>query len=196
MAVNDLAAFVLAGGKSSRMGRDKAFLEFGGKTLLRRALDLAGSVTADVAIVGDKTKFSTFGKVVEDVYRDCGPLGGIHAALAHTSAPLSLVLAVDLPFVEPSFLALLVAWARETDAVVTVPRSSRGWEPLCAVYRREFAAHAHAALAAGKNKIDLLFASLKVRGVEEKEWQGAGFTAQMFCNVNTPEELRRALESK
>ena len=91
-------------------------MDFGGETLLERALNLAGSVTPEVVIVGEQVKFSRFGKVVEDVYRDCGPLGGIHAALAGTSAPLNLVLAVDMPFVQPGFLAMLAGLARETDA--------------------------------------------------------------------------------
>src|SRR5262249_12462932 len=76
-----LAAFIVAGGKSTRMGADKAFVVFDGLTLLDRMLDLARSATTDVHIVGDPAKFRDFAPVVEDVYRECGPLGGIHAAL-------------------------------------------------------------------------------------------------------------------
>ena len=67
-----VTAFVLAGGKSARMGMDKAFVEFEGGTLLVRALDLARSVTADVRIVGRREKFAAFAQVVEDVFWDCG----------------------------------------------------------------------------------------------------------------------------
>src|SRR6267378_5266072 len=77
----DVTAFILAGGKSTRMGTDKAFAALDGRTLLARALDLARSVAPDVRVVGDAAKFAAFAPVVEDVFRDCGPLGGIHAAL-------------------------------------------------------------------------------------------------------------------
>ena len=88
----DLTAFILAGGKSTRMGTDKAFVDYDGRTLLLRALDLARSVATDVRIVGSKEKFAAFGPVVEDIFRDCGPLGGIHAALRASPTELNLML--------------------------------------------------------------------------------------------------------
>src|ERR1700674_299348 len=89
----DVTAFILAGGKSTRMGADKAFVEYEGRTLLARTLDLARSVTAEVFIVGSKQKFAPFAPVVEDVFCDCGPLGGIHAALRASHTELNLMLA-------------------------------------------------------------------------------------------------------
>src|SRR5579863_3155258 len=123
----EVAAFVLAGGKSTRMGADKAFVMLDGRTLLARALDLARSVTKDVRIVGEAAKFSSFAPTVEDLFPGCGPLAGIHAALRASSAEWNLVLAVDVPFVSPELLAWLTARARDSKAVATVPRSSRGW---------------------------------------------------------------------
>ncbi len=190
--VNRLTAFVLAGGKSSRMGRDKAFLSWGQETLLSHALKLAGNVAASVGIIGDKEKFASCGSVVEDVYRDRGPLGGIHAALSSSTTELNLLLAVDLPLVKPQFLRYLVSQADENGATVTVPRAGNGWQPLCAVYRREFAAIAEQSLLAGKNKIDPLFAMVKTRVLEEQELDEQGFSAGMFRNLNTPEELDEA----
>ena len=69
-----LSAFILAGGRSSRMGSDKVFASLGGRSLLARALELARSVTSDVRIVGSAEKFATFAPVIEDVFTDCGPL--------------------------------------------------------------------------------------------------------------------------
>jgi molybdopterin-guanine dinucleotide biosynthesis protein A len=190
--VSDLAAFVLAGGKSTRMGRDKAFVEFDGKTLLLRALELVSAVAQEVGIVGDREKFSSFGPVIEDVYPERGPLGGIHAALASSKAEFNLMLAVDLPFVEPRFLDYLIAQASECKATVTVPRAGGGWQPLCAVYRREFAAVAERALIAGNHKIDLLFPTVEIRAIDEIELSKLGFSGSMFRNLNTPEELENA----
>ena len=190
--VDDVTAFVLAGGKSIRMGKDKAFLEFKGRILLARGLELAAGVAKEVRIVGDPSKFAAFGRVIEDIYCEHGPLGGIHAALKSSSTELNLMLAVDLPFVEPNFLKHLVSVARNASAVVTVPRAGDGLQPLCAVYRRGFAEVAEQSLAQGKNKIDALFAVVETRILGQEELSGAGFSGRMFNNLNTPEEFQKA----
>ncbi len=188
----DVAAFVLTGGKSTRMGADKAFLELEGRTLLARALDVARASVPDVRIVGDAARFAAFAPVVEDVFPGCGPLGGIHAALRASTADLNLMLAVDMPFVTPELARSLVAWARKSEALVTVPRVGGGWQPLCAVYRRAFADVAEKALRAGRYKIDALFAEDRTQVVAEQELVAAGFSPDMFRNLNTQEELEAA----
>lgn len=185
----DLAAFILAGGKSTRMGRDKAFVEFHGRTLLEGALDLARSVSADVRIVGDPAKFAAMAPVVEDVFPGCGPLGGIHAALRASSSDLNFILAVDMPFVSISFLHDLIERARNSPAIVTVPRAGRGFQPLCAVYRRAFADTAENALKRGRYKIDASFAIEYTQVITEDELKEKGFPPEIFRNLNTPEEL-------
>jgi molybdopterin-guanine dinucleotide biosynthesis protein A len=189
---SDVTIFVLAGGKSTRMGTDKAFVAFEGRTLLARSLDLARSVTSDVRVVGSREKFGPFAPVVEDLFRDCGPLGGIHAALLAARTKLNVMLAVDMPFVSRAFLEYLIDKARDApDTTVVVPRCEGGRQPLCAVYRREFAAAAENALRAGRNKIDLLFDGVQTRVIDQKELENAGFAANIFRNLNTPEELER-----
>jgi len=187
-----VTAFVLAGGKSSRMGSDKAFLQLGDETLLSRALLTAGAVAGEVRIVGNARKFAAFGEVIEDAYRGQGPLGGIHAALSSSPTELNLVLAVDLPFVGREFLQYLLLRAHESDAIVTVPRAGGGLQPLCAAYRCGFAEVAERSLRAGNNKIDSLFATVQTCVIEEDELVRAGFSAEMFRNLNTPEDLEKA----
>ncbi|MGA9040297.1 MAG: molybdenum cofactor guanylyltransferase [Terriglobales bacterium] len=195
--MENATAFILAGGKSSRMGADKAFLELGGRTLLARALELAKTVAAQVQLVGDKAKFAPFGTVVEDIYPGRGPLGGIHAALMSTTTDFNLMLAVDLPFIGPQFLMYLLSEAQRTKAVVTVARTGGGFQPLCAVYRKEFADVAEQALQAGNNKIDSLFRRVNTRVIDEEELAKAGFDIRIFQNLNTPEDWDRAkLESR
>jgi molybdopterin-guanine dinucleotide biosynthesis protein A len=189
--------FVLAGGKSSRMGEDKAFLEFGGQTLLVRALNVLGGVCDRVGIVGDPSKFANCGaakveSVVADIFPGCGPLAGIQSALAHSSTDLNLMLAVDMPFVTPELLTFLLAAAENTDAVVTLPRTVKGFQPLCAVYRRDFCVVAEQALRAGKYKIDAAFSGVALRIVEDAELTAAGFSERSFFNVNTQEDRREA----
>lgn len=171
------------------MGSDKAFLQLDGRTLLARALEVVRAITPDFHIVGSRAKFELFGPVVEDVFGDRGPLGGIHAALSSSDKDLNLVLAVDIPQVDARFLEFLVRRARENRAVVTVPRAGGGWQPLCAVYRPRFREIAEQALTQGRNKIDPLFERVSLAVIEESDLKKAGFSANMFRNLNTPEEF-------
>lgn len=189
----DLTAFVLAGGHSSRMGSDKAFVELEGKPLLTRMLALASAVALEVRIVGSKSKFGDYGRVIEDEFPDHGPLAGIHAALRSSSTDLNLILAVDMPFLEMDFLRYLAEQAAaKQSAVVTLPRAQGNWQTLCAVYRKPFLPIAEDALREGKNKIDPLFSKVEVRAIEEAELRKQNFSPAMFRNLNTPEELQQA----
>ena len=178
-------------------GVDKAFLEFGGQTLLDRALSAMSEICDSVRIVGDPARFAKYGSVVADIFPGCGPLAGIHAALVHSPAELNLMLAVDMPFVSRELLAFLFAAAADAEnhAIITVPRTSKGFQPLCAVYRREFSIAAEQALRAGKYKIDAAFPSVRIRVIEEAELAAAGFSEQSFFNVNTPQD-RLAAEGR
>jgi molybdopterin-guanine dinucleotide biosynthesis protein A len=201
---SDVTVFILAGGKSTRMGADKAFVVLGGadrdgcgldgRTLLARALELGRAVTSDVRIVGDAAKFAAFAPVVEDVFRDCGPLGGIHAALRASPSELNLMLAVDVPFLSSALLQYLIERARSSAATVTVPQARGRRQPLCAVYAREFAEVAERALREGRYKIDALFEAVGTQVISEEELEAAGFSAKMFRNLNTREEVEAARE--
>ena len=185
-----LAGFVLAGGKSSRMGEDKASLRLQGQTLLDIACRKLLAITPDVFIVGSRKRFGA--EAIEDIFPNRGPLGGIHAALATGHAALNLVMAVDLPFVEEKFLDYLIREAKVSDAAVIVPRTAAGWQPLCGVYRQSFLMPAEDALSAGRNKIDALFNDVPVRIIDEEELRRAGFELKMFDNLNTPGDFANA----
>jgi molybdopterin-guanine dinucleotide biosynthesis protein A len=178
------------------MGADKASLPWEGRTLLAHALGLIQPLCTEVSIVGSPDKFSGFGRVVEDRFVDRGPLAGIHAALRSSGEDLNLLLAVDMPFVEERFLEYLLAQAAASRAIVTVPRTLAGWQPLCAVYSREFADIAESALRLGRNKIDPLFADIDLRVIQENELRNYGFPTGMFRNLNTAEEFEQARRSE
>ena len=127
-------AFVLAGGQSSRMGVDKAFLELDGKPLVRRMLELARAVTPVTRIIGNVEKFRAYAEVVDDEFSGCGPLAGIHAALQVSEEELNLILAVDMPFVTAELLQYLVQQAAANDAVQSLlePLRSLGGEATAA----------------------------------------------------------------
>lgn len=192
LAVNpiaNVAAFILAGGQSTRMGTDKAFLQLNGRTLLERALALTQSVTPNVAIIGQQSKFSAYAAVVEDIFPNCGPLAGIHAGLKASAYEWNLILAVDLPFVSQEVLQFLIAKAASHQAIVTAPRTSEGWQPLCAIYRREFAKRAEQALRESRYKIDALFEPSTTQAISLEDLEVAGFSLALFRNLNTPQDL-------
>jgi molybdenum cofactor guanylyltransferase len=191
----DLTAFILAGGKSTRMGADKAFVILGGQTLLARALNITHSITPNVRIVGDPAKFAAVAPTVADIFPNCGPLGGIHAALRSSQTDLNLILAVDVPFVSPALLQYLIQRARNNAASVTVAQTGGGYQPLCAIYRRKFVEAAEQSLQAGRYKIDALFAPTSTQIITQEELGRAGFSPNQFRNLNTQQELADASKS-
>src|ERR1700758_4033563 len=166
---NDVSAFILAGGKSTRMGTDKAFVMFEGRTLLSRMLEVARTLTPNVRIVGSAAKYAELAPVVEDLFPGCGPLAGIHAALRATQTDLNAILAVDVPFVSAELLEYLLSRVRSSGVTVMLPHAAGGLQPLCAVYRREFADVAEKALRAGRYKIDALFDETSTQIIQEQE---------------------------
>ena len=186
--MNDGSVFVLAGGRSSRMGSDKALLQIGGMSLLQIALAKAREVSPSTIIVGSHDRYAQYGEVIEDIIPGCGPLGGIHAALSSTISELNLILSVDMPLMSSDFLRWLLEFAAACEESAIVPAAQGRTQPLCAVFRRTGVTQVENALRTGEYKIDRLFSSLPTRVVAETEWRAAGFLPDIFRNVNTPGE--------
>jgi molybdenum cofactor guanylyltransferase len=187
-----LTGFVLTGGKSSRMGTDKALLRLpDGATLLEHSVAVLSSVASEVRIIGSRKKYgdaTTAAMIVEDIYPDRGPLGGIHAAVMSSHTELNLVLAVDTPAVTPTLLDYLVDRAEASDALVVVPEIEGRHQPLCAVYRKDFHRLAQQSLEVGQNKVDRAFDAASTLVLRQDELEAAGFSADLFRNLNTVEE--------
>src|ERR1700754_3091471 len=94
-----IGAYILAGGRSMRMGRDKALLELAGKPLIQHAVIKLTRLTGDVNILSSRPELAQFATLVPDLHENCGPVGGLEAAFAHTRRDWMLVLPVDMPFV-------------------------------------------------------------------------------------------------
>jgi molybdopterin-guanine dinucleotide biosynthesis protein A len=116
-----ISAFVLAGGKSSRMGQDKALLMLAGQPLIVHALSVLRTAGLSPAIAGARSGLSQFAEVISDPSPDLGPLAGICAALESTEANFSVFLPVDLPLLTPELIVYLVHRAQVTGAAVTIP---------------------------------------------------------------------------
>ena len=148
-------AFVLAGGRSTRMGQDKVLLPLAGRSLLQIALDKVRILPLAAAprIVAVRSDLSSHAAVISDLQPGCGPLGGLEAALTASARPLNVFLPVDIPLLPAHFLFWMLERAETTGAVMTVPRIN-GWpQPLCAVYHRDLLGHITASLGAGNYKV-------------------------------------------
>jgi molybdopterin-guanine dinucleotide biosynthesis protein A len=189
---SDVTGFVLAGGRSSRMGSNKALLDFAGRPLIEHAKIILEAVCGKVFILGQRSLYGRFGQCYEDVYPDCGPLGGIHAALLNSSTEFSLITAVDTPFIKAEFLDYLVAQAVNSPGMVTAPCVTGKMQPLCTVFRSGFLQIAEAALKSGKFKVEPLFPRDQTLILGEAELDRFDLAADMFENLNTPEDLERA----
>lgn len=175
--------FVLTGGRSSRMGRDKPLLPFRGKTLVEHIAAEVREAAGSVTLVGGAERFRSLNlPAIADIKPDCGPLGGIVTALEFSTAEWNLVVACDMPAVSAGFLRSLLDDAERTGCECLVPVSPAGRiEPLCAVYRRTCLPELRRALDAGTRKMTDILEALNAvkRSVQE-----SGF----FRNLNTPEE--------
>lgn len=147
--------FVLAGGRSTRMGQDKALLRLSGRSLLDLALDKLRALPLAGAprIAAARSDLSAYAAVVGDLQPGCGPLSGIEAALAASAQPLNVFLPVDIPLLPPRFLLWMLQRAAITGALVTVPRVNGRPQPLCAVYHRDLLGRLSASLRAGEHKV-------------------------------------------
>jgi molybdenum cofactor guanylyltransferase len=173
--------FVLAGGRSSRMGRDKALMEMEGIRLVSRAAKVVAAAAGTATVIGDREKYGGLGYPVKpDIFRGCGPLAGIHAALAISRADWNLVLACDMPEVESAFLDQLLERAEHAGNDCLLPAGESGRpEPLCGVYHRRILPAIQQALEGGVRKMMDGLVGLRV---EVFPVTGPG----PFRNINTP----------
>src|SRR5258707_11145013 len=147
-----VTGFVLAGGKSSRMGTDKAELSLDGRTLLEHALTTVRAVCGEALIIGSRTRYGSFGPGYEDIFPDCGPLSGVHSALTHSQTEWNLIIAVDTPFLKPELLRYLIERASAVFDTVVAPKISGIFQPLCAGYLRKFLPNAGGGLKEWEKK--------------------------------------------
>ncbi len=183
-----LTGVVLCGGRSSRMGVDKATIRFEGTTLLARAVARLDEVCHPVLIAPGGTPARITGRPwIVDAVPDAGPLGGVVAALRTSPHRLMAVVAVDLPWMNPQLIRMLADLIGDHDAAVCEARG--GVEPLHAVYAISILAAAEAALAGPDRSLRGLISTANALHVPESEWRGAGISERFALNINTPEDL-------
>jgi len=202
---SSIAGYVLAGGGSTRFGRDKALVEVGGTPMLERMIELLRGVTNEVKIVSVSSKYAAFGaEIIQDRWPGEGPLGGIITALEDAAkspadCEWNLIVSCDMPFLTADWLRFLGERAAKSNAQVLLPHSPGGPEPLCACYRTDAAGALRAAFETGVRKVTDGLQHVSTEVLDEADWKRFDSAGRMFWNMNTAadyEEARRILEAE
>lgn len=196
-----VTAAILAGGRATRLdGADKSSLVVSGARIIERQLAALSGVAAEILMVscrGDvEEQCAALGiPVIRDAVAGAGPLGGLCTALESARHPWVLAVACDMPFVTSALFELLVS-AIDEDVDAVVPRSSKGLEPLCAVYARRTARVFRRRLEAGQWRLGDVMTEVRVREIPRDALAGLDDDGRLFENVNTPHDYARAREVK
>ena len=201
--------YVLAGGASSRFGRDKALVRIGATPLLLQIVQLAQTCASEVAVIAGAQKYADLGvklEIIDDQWPGEGPLGGIITALQHTAATdrsvqWNLILGCDMPLLTAEWLQFLVTHARESNKEIRVilPHSTHGPEPLCACYRTSAADPLKNVFNRGVRKVTQALKEVPTEVLDESVWKRFDSAGRLFWNMNTPadfEEAQRLWETK
>jgi len=200
----DAAGFVLAGGQSSRMGSDKALIELDGEPLVVHALNTLRNAGITATIAGARSDLSKYAPPIDDA--GLGPLSGICAALASTSAEFAVFLPVDMPLLPPSLIPVLLQHARLTQSAITVPSVNCFAQTFPCVIQRTALPTLQSELDSGNNgcfsafraaatHLDEPFTIITVENLVQAgqlEHPNNLPAALWFLNVNTPADLARA----
>jgi molybdopterin-guanine dinucleotide biosynthesis protein A len=192
----EIGCIVLAGGRGSRFGRDKAWLELKGQNLLQRQVANVGFLADEVIIVaaaGQKLPSLKTGvglRIVTDIASGHGPLIGIYTGLLNSTSLYNLVLACDMPFINNELIRYMINLATGFDAIVP---KWRGWiEPLHAIYSRRCLSAMKNCLTRGELKIDSFLAQVSVRYIDKTEIEPIDPQGLSFYNINTERDLEKA----
>lgn len=187
---SNMTVLILAGGKSSRFGSNKALAIFQGKSLLQKAIDLAESISQSILIIGDSALQQYTGhQVVPDIIPGRGPAGGIYTGLSLSKSPLNVVVAVDLPMISLTIIEYLITFSGKGYEAI-VPEENGQAQPLCAIYTLNYLDWMEKAVKTGKLKMKEIIN--RPLTYYPKIGENLPFySSLLFNNVNTPAELSK-----
>ena len=200
-----VVGYVLAGGGSTRFGRDKALVEIGGTPMLLRMGALLGDIAKDVQVIAAPQKYAALGIIgIGDRCEGQGPLAGIITALQTTEetgsgAEWNLIVGCDMPFLTREWLTYLAVRAQASGAEVVSPQSAQGLEPLCACWRTSAVRQLQNVFDGGVRKITEAMKRLRMEVVDAADWKRFDTAGRLFWNMNTAadyDEAKRILEAQ
>ena len=188
----ECSAIILAGGKSSRMGIDKALIPFKDRTLIESIADLLTPIFDEVLVVTNdplRYQFLKFDKLslVKDIFPRKGPLGGIHAGLTYMNNEYGFVTACDMPFIEGEVIIKMLKLVIGYDGLV--PKKGEYFQPLFAVYSKRCIEAIEKSLNNNNNRITAFYQDVDLRYLNWDELLKGCGSGSLFFNLNTPEDL-------
>lgn len=178
-----ITAIILAGGKSSRMGEDKAFLKVKAKTMIEHVIAAVKPITKDIIIIANDKKHEQFGyPVYKDLITNCGPLAGIYTGLTFSETTKNLIISCDIPMLSTQLLQSLIQHSEGYE--VCVPKNNHKLHPLIGVYSKSCLPVFEKELNNKQRKIQIA-----LQKVPLKVMDADNFDPQIFTNVNTKTEL-------
>jgi molybdopterin-guanine dinucleotide biosynthesis protein A len=192
----DITGIILSGGKSTRMGRNKAFITVESVPIIQRIHSVFTNLFNEIIVVTNEKNllFDLDATIHIDLVSGLGALGGLYTGLFYSSFPYSFCVACDMPFLKRKVIAYLIQQAENFDVVV--PRTQDGLQPLHALYSKNCLEPIKTTLDEGRSKIIDFYPRVRVRVIEEKEFLCFDPERNSFLNVNTPEELRSIVNGK
>jgi molybdopterin-guanine dinucleotide biosynthesis protein A len=191
ISTDTIAAFILAGGESRRMGTDKSQLTLDGKSFVEHVAAALAKISGEITVVGKPATDSTKLRQVPDVYPNWGALGGVHTALASTEAAWCLIVACDFPFVTADLFDRLASLREGYEAVAPVQSDSIP-QPLCALYQtKRCLARADELINSGERRPVALLQSVQTRWVPFAEIEDLPGAERFFENINTAADYER-----
>lgn len=190
--MREITGIILAGGESQRLGRNKALLELRGRSLLARVVARVRPLCTEVIVVGGPGVVAQVQRTrcVADIYPGHGALGGIHAGLQAARTEYNLVVACDMPFLNPDLVRYMIERLEGYDVVI--PRLGGLSEPLHAIYSRNCLGPIEQILTQGGGRIISFFPQVRLRYIEASEVDRFDPLHRSFFNINTAEDWRRA----
>ena len=189
--IQDITGVILAGGKSSRFGSNKALARWRGKSLIQYASDALEAVFSDCILITntpDEFEFLNM-PMIMDRFKNMGPLAGIHAALEHTARSWVFVVGCDMPALTPELISFLCGYAHD-DYEAVIPWLQAGPEPLCGLYHKTALDKIELQLKGNRPQVQELLDKLSVRKVKEEEVFTAVADLKVFLNVNREQDLK------
>jgi len=195
--ISPITIIILAGGKSSRIGlnKDKGKMKLLGVNLVDKVVSNILStglfLEKDILLIGPKKRFPNYKRVIEDIYPQKGPLGGIFTGLYNSKTFYNLVIGYDMPFIEPKLIRYMVEYIDNYDAVI--PTHSQGlFEPLCAIYSKNCLEIMENNIKNEKLSVRCIFPFLNIRLITEGEIKKFDPNLQSFFNINFKSDFSRA----
>lgn len=188
--LNDMTGYILAGGKSSRMGMDKGLMQLNGQPIIKYVITQLQPVVHKLVIVSNNPEYEKFGfEVIADPIKERGPAGGIYTALNHSDSAINFIVSCDMPFITTAGMQYIVQ--QQAQSQIILPMHEQKLEPLFGVYSKACLKKWLALIEQGTFKLQDMVVQFDLKKIHVDN--NNLFTDHFFMNINTKTDLEKAI---